>query len=258
MTNEEIDSQNIDKGQNTDVDPVITVYTNNKQSRIKIRAKPIPNEITALLDKSSDLLKAISQHIKYLQGAAKNTNINTQLDGLQVNDKKQTLSDRMLKLIEGFKIELQTKCSKLSPEWKNTANQIWSVGPRNCGPNLLLNYTQDYSTKFLNHEKQLKEDSRFEYESSFVNGFQLASLAGPLCEEPMMGVAFCVEEWALDKSEGDEDSHTFGPLSGNEFKFLLQISVLRILLSCGNGKTVESEFYILISFIVLSHRISYT
>lgn len=226
MTNEEIDSQNIDKGQDTAVDPLITVYTNNKQSRIKITAKPIPNDITALLDKSTDLLKAISQHIKYLQGSGKN--MNNRLDELQINDKKQTLSDRMLKLIEGFKIELQTICSKLSPEWKNTVNQIWSVGPRNCGPNLLLNCTQDYSTKFLNHEKQLKEDLRFEYESSFVNGFQLASLAGPLCEEPMMGVAFCVEEWALDKSEGDEDSHTFGPLSGNEFRFLLK-SVKNIL-----------------------------
>jgi hypothetical protein len=47
-------------------------------------------------------------------------------------------------------------------------------------------------------------DPRLEYDSSFVNGFQLATLAGPLCEEPIMGVCFIVEDWTLaDKSQLD-------------------------------------------------------
>ena len=211
MANEEIDSQNIDKG-DTEIDPLITIYTNNKQSRIKIRAKPLPNQITALLDRSTDLLKAISQHIKTLQGMSKNDKLETKFDEMSVNNQKYQLSDRMLKLIDNFKQELENICSKLDSEWKDVVKQIWAVGPRNCGPNLLLNQTQDYSTKFLYHEQVLKEDPRFEYESSFVNGFQLASLAGPLCDEPMMGVAFCVEEWSLDKSE--DDTYAFGPFSG--------------------------------------------
>ncbi|XP_032514217.2 elongation factor-like GTPase 1 isoform X3 [Danaus plexippus] len=212
MANEEIDSQNIDKGNATDIDPVITVYTNNKQSKIRIRAKPLPNVITALLEKSADLLKAISQYIKTLQGLNNNDKIENKLEDLHINGKHH-LSDRMLKLIEAFKTELQNISSKLGPDWKNVVNQIWSVGPRNCGPNLLLNQTTDYKTKFLHHEDIIKEDPRFEYEGSFVSGFQLASLSGPLCEEPMMGVAFCVEEWTLEKLEEDS-SHTFGPLSG--------------------------------------------
>ncbi|XP_039758305.1 elongation factor-like GTPase 1 isoform X1 [Pararge aegeria] len=212
MANEEIDSQNIDKANETVKEPLITVHTINKQSTIKIRARPLPNEITLLLDRSSDLLKAISQHIKFLQGISKNDKLDSKLDELQINGKNQ-LSDRMLKLIEAFKLELQNICSKLGSEWKDVVRQIWSVGPRNCGPNLLLNQTPDYATKFLLHEKELKEDPRFEYESSFVNGFQLASLSGPLCDEPMMGVAFCVEEWTLDKGEEDT-TYTYGPLSG--------------------------------------------
>ncbi|XP_022125841.2 elongation factor-like GTPase 1 [Pieris rapae] len=211
MANEEIDSQNVDKENDTEQDPVVTIYTNNKQSRIKIRARPLPNEITELLDRSSDLLKAISQHIKYLQGIS-NENIETKFTDLQING-KSNLSDRMLKMIEAFITELDNICKNLGSEWQDIVKQIWSVGPRNCGPNLLLNQTVDYSTKYLHHEKILKEDSRFEYEGSFVNGFQLATLAGPLCEEPMMGVAFCVEEWTLDRSENDE-THSFGPLSG--------------------------------------------
>ncbi|CAK1581003.1 unnamed protein product [Parnassius mnemosyne] len=214
MANEEIDSQNIDKGLSAQQAPVITIYTSNKQSKIKIKAKPIPKEITELLDKSTDLLKAISQHIKTLHGLSRNEKLDSQLDKLHLNGTKNQLSERMLKLIEIFKSNLQTICDKLSPEWKNLIDQIWSVGPRNCGPNLLLNQTTDYKTKYIYHEEEIKEDPRFEYESSFVNGFQLATLAGPLCDEPMMGVAFCVEEWTLDKSYVEDTTHTFGPLSG--------------------------------------------
>lgn len=39
------------------------------------------------------------------------------------------------------------------------------------------------------------------YENSFVNGFQIATLAGPLCEEPMTGVCFVVEDWTIDVSK---------------------------------------------------------
>ncbi len=34
-------------------------------------------------------------------------------------------------------------------------------------------------------------------ESSVLNGFQLATSSGPLCEEPMMGVAFRIEQFAV-------------------------------------------------------------
>lgn len=30
-----------------------------------------------------------------------------------------------------------------------------------------------------------------------INGFQLATFAGPLCEEPMMGVCFVVKKWEI-------------------------------------------------------------
>lgn len=39
------------------------------------------------------------------------------------------------------------------------------------------------------------------YENSFINGFQIATVAGPLCEEPMMGVCFIVEDWTIDVSQ---------------------------------------------------------
>ena len=35
----------------------------------------------------------------------------------------------------------------------------------------------------------------WENDNSIVSGFQLATIAGPMCEEPMMGVCFVVENW---------------------------------------------------------------
>lgn len=60
------------------------------------------------------------------------------------------------------------------------------------------------------HEKETYKDAhgRNDFENSFLNGFQLSTLAGPLCEEPMHGVCFVVEEWSLS------DADTSGIMSG--------------------------------------------
>lgn len=44
------------------------------------------------------------------------------------------------------------------------------------------------------------DTERLEHFNSVVNGFQLATLAGPLCEEPMMGVGFKLLEWSRQDS----------------------------------------------------------
>jgi hypothetical protein len=47
-------------------------------------------------------------------------------------------------------------------------------------------------------------------ESSVLNGFQLATSSGPLCEEPMMGVAFRIEQFSVMPFEPSQ----LGMLSG--------------------------------------------
>lgn len=37
-------------------------------------------------------------------------------------------------------------------------------------------------------------------DNSIISGFQLASLSGPMCEEPLMGVCFSVERWDIQTS----------------------------------------------------------
>jgi len=53
------------------------------------------------------------------------------------------------------------------------------------------------------------------FDNSFVSGFQLASASGPLCEEPMTGVAFIVEDISISDEPVDNEVATAqGPFSG--------------------------------------------
>lgn len=243
-------------------DGTVTIFTPNKQVTIKIRAEPLPEEVTELLEKHTSLIR----------------------------DYDQALSSRNQKLPESLSkniAELQKTLAKAFSDagWpEETMDQIWSVGPRRCGPNVLLNRIPRFKRTAVFHQglqhtasarqeegdvdiagveafqcddiandsdslvcleqhglsksSHLYEDggggekednshglkhcagraspngvkTLADYDHSFVSGFQLATLMGPLCQEPMMGVAFVVDQWDLDLSV--EDPGTYGPLSG--------------------------------------------
>ena len=55
-------------------------------------------------------------------------------------------------------------------------------------------------------EESLAESSYREYDNSMISGFQLATSAGPLCEEPLMGVCFVIEDIVIDyRTQGELD-----------------------------------------------------
>lgn len=111
-------------------------------------------------------------------------------------DKSNFLSEKTHKKIEAFKADLQKAFTSSGKEWNNLLNKIWCFGPKRCGPNILFNLIEGHDHSFWNFEEK-RFGSRYEYDSSFCNGFQLATLAGPMCEEPMMGVGFFIEDWKI-------------------------------------------------------------
>ncbi|KAH7962324.1 hypothetical protein HPB52_015477 [Rhipicephalus sanguineus] len=112
-------------------DGTVTIFTPNRQVTIKLRAEPLPEEVTELLEKHTSLIR----------------------------DYDQALSSRSQKLPESL--------SKNIAELQKTLAKAFA---------------------------------------------DAATLTGPLCQEPMMGVAFVVDQWDLDMSV--EDPGTYGPLSG--------------------------------------------
>ena len=57
---------------------------------------------------------------------------------------------------------------------------------------------------FIDTESDMGD--RWENDNSIVSGFQLAALSGPMCEEPMMGVCFVIEDWRREDEKITDNS----------------------------------------------------
>lgn len=152
-----------------------------------MRAEPLPPEVTKLLEENTSLLKLLEQ------------TFNSRHSG----ETEDVLTPETIDSLEKLKNNLHELFESAGPEWAGAVDNIWSFGPRRCGPNILLNRVPTYKRPSLWSAKSstdFKTDSpHFNYDSTFIGGFQLATLCGPLCDEPMMGVCFIVEEWTFEK-----------------------------------------------------------
>ncbi|KAL6428375.1 hypothetical protein ACFW04_008571 [Cataglyphis niger] len=185
----------------------LEIWTSNRQCYFEIDAKPLPENVTKLLEKNTNLIKLLDRYCN--RGVEKNGEYEDFSDENQLNEK--SMSDKKQKEAKIFKNELEA--AFLEAGWKdNILDKIWSFGPRKCGPNILLNET-DYKQKKYWEQQSPNDDSRTIYDSSIVNGFQLATLAGPLCEEPMMGVCFLLKKWEIfDAPQSDSGGQSQGHL----------------------------------------------
>jgi ribosome assembly protein 1 len=125
-------------------------------------------------------------------------------------------TDSMLKIKERIS-ELINDESKEHKEYEIIdVESIVAFGPKNRGPNLLIDATGKKLLPSVWEDKTCRSspgDPTSLYQNSVINGFQLAAASGPLCEEPLMGVAFLLLEWEFLSYE-DKLSDPYGPISG--------------------------------------------
>ena len=163
----------------------VTETTANGVYRLRVRAVSLPDDVTRLLARNGELLKSAT--------ATAPSNVDT--------------------MLREFRRELDEAFRAAGPPWSDgdAVDRIWSLGPRRTGPNVLLNAIADYSRPSV--WQRDGDDVLREFDHAIVSGFQLATLAGPLCDEPLMGVAFIVDAWEKT-GENATDADSFGPLSG--------------------------------------------
>ncbi|XP_077173995.1 elongation factor-like GTPase 1 [Paroedura picta] len=173
----------IPEGVQVDADGLVTMSTANKHATLSVRATPLPEELTRLLEENCDLIRTMEQLTSSLIEGRKTQEMNQKTLG-QIRELKQKLEQKL----QGRK-------------WRNAVDGIWAFGPRKCGPNILLNRFEGYERSVWQClDKGTKEESLYrDFDNSIVSGFQLATLSGPMCEEPLMGVCFSVEKWDMSK-----------------------------------------------------------
>lgn len=167
----------------------MTIYSANKQCKLKLLALPLDEEIAKLLDANTDVLKALSKS-----------------STIPLSDRtKIALAELKTNLTKSFQTSAIDQLKSI-----DAIDRLWSIGPKKCGNNILLNRTDFVHKPFWPDVSVTYVDAfgRNDFENSFLNGFQLSTLAGPLCEEPMHGVCFIVEEWTLSECD------TSGVMSG--------------------------------------------
>ncbi|XP_044577026.1 elongation factor-like GTPase 1 isoform X2 [Cotesia glomerata] len=152
---------------------------------IEIDVKPLSESVTKLLDNNSNLIKQLDLHWERM---GKSEHLADTLNHLTLDD----TSPISISKVNVFKKELE---QGLEENNLGSLENIWSFGPKKCGPNLLINATDYKRQPFWMRQNKYSTDFRASYDNSIINGFQLATIAGPLCEEPMRGVCFIVKKW---------------------------------------------------------------
>ncbi|KAH7851509.1 hypothetical protein Vadar_012667 [Vaccinium darrowii] len=225
--------------------------TPNGRCVVQVQVVKLPPALTKVLDDSSDVLGGI---VGGKSGHTSDKSLETQRTSIVEDDNPvEVLKKRIRDAIDS---DMPAGIADMDKEkwqivWERLLKRIWALGPRQVGPNILL--TPDYKGKttdcsvLVQGSPQVSERLGFvgvcsngdlaseasslathslyqeaeTLENSVVSGFQLASAAGPLCEEPMWGLAFVVEAYIsplIGQLNGSETPHQqpeqYGILTG--------------------------------------------
>ncbi|KAL6006404.1 hypothetical protein ACLOJK_037358 [Asimina triloba] len=209
--------------------------TPNGRCVVRVQVMKLPTALTKVLDESADLLEDIIEGWSVSKARTKSQRGNN-ITG--VENSVEALKRRIVESIES-EIEIDNKqidkdcVEKYRNLWCQFLQRIWALGPQQVGPNVLFapdlrgdsvcshgkecNIIQgsayvsqtlgfvsgtDLVTEDQRTQAQLREAQNLE--SCVLSGFQLATAAGPLCDEPMWGLAFLLEAHILPASQSDD------------------------------------------------------
>ncbi|KAJ4207265.1 Cytoplasmic GTPase/eEF2-like protein (ribosomal biogenesis) [Fusarium falciforme] len=196
----------------------VVATTSSKQVTISLRVQPVPTDVTEFLLKNADAIKRLYDR-KAKAEESEGEEIAAETDVAAGN----TLS------VEDFKKQLKEKLEsgKGRENWKDRIDKIVAFGPRRTGPNFLIDATADgiFSKAFATENTtgaapragESLHPSHLADKISYA--FQLAAAQGPLCNEPLQGVAVFVEEVTLNLAEDDTSARDkLGRLTGEIIK----------------------------------------
>ncbi|KAI7892627.1 P-loop containing nucleoside triphosphate hydrolase protein [Mucor mucedo] len=205
-TNKEVEGVMVSRGESE-------IKINSKFLTLKVQTVPLPSRITEFLTKNAASIKAIveeklAKKSNKLEDEEASTGNADNLGGSNL------LSATELESLLRKEFEQVKKAGgPFVHLWDNIVDQIWAFGPRRIGSNLLVNRIPGYVRKpffqvdskkstevSLDHaDEVIKVDvdtsalSILDVDFHIHTGFQLSTLTGPLCAEPVTGVCYIVE-----------------------------------------------------------------
>ncbi|EEU39136.1 uncharacterized protein NECHADRAFT_100961 [Fusarium vanettenii 77-13-4] len=197
----------------------VVATTSSKQVTISLRVQPVPADVTEFLLKNADAIKRLHDH---------KARVDEESEGEEIAADTVVAAGNTLS-VEDFKKQLKEKLEsgKGRENWKDLIDKIVAFGPRRTGPNFLIDATADgiFSKAFATENTtdtapragESLHPSHLADKISYA--FQLAAAQGPLCNEPLQGVAVFVEEVTLNLAEDDiSPRDKLGRLTGEIIK----------------------------------------
>ena len=186
---------------------VIIGTTSSKQAKLRLRVRPLPADVTDFLLKNADTIKGVYKRSVQAEDSDSEEEDEDEIpvgidqaagSAMGIDEFKQTLQ----KLLE---------TGKGKDVWKGQVDRITAFGPRRSGPNILIDGTKEgiFSKAF---ESVAKSDTSARagdkltpshFTDKITYAYQLAMAHGPLCNEPVQGVAVIVDEVALELAEDE-------------------------------------------------------
>jgi ribosome assembly protein 1 len=220
----------------------VEIKTNSKLVTLRVQTVPLPNRVTQFLSKHAVSIKAIVEEklAKKAKKSAEDSEVVIANSGDSIEAANVILSATELEkqLREEF-AEAKKEGGPFAQYWDDIVDQIWAFGPRRIGSNLLVNRIPGYIRKPFFELDSTKNESvaddhadevlKVEDESSSLSildldfhihtGFQLTTLNGPLCAEPMTGVCYIIQ--GVDIHSEEMVSANGEPIDGMYYYSLL-------------------------------------
>eukprot|EP00178_Gracilaria_changii_P001671 TRINITY_DN1238_c0_g1_i14.p1 TRINITY_DN1238_c0_g1~~TRINITY_DN1238_c0_g1_i14.p1 ORF type:complete len:947 (-),score=135.67 TRINITY_DN1238_c0_g1_i14:23534-26374(-) len=170
------------------------ICVTNESISFRFTAAPIPAPLATALDRAGAILRS------------------PELGGDDEAHALVSTRKSLVEAVERFGRESSTRKtsqSSIVKYWlESVFPLIWSCGPKQFGSNILVGpyaysgRTGPIETIFGGKkEVTAAPHTSLEIEKAIVNGFQIGTRAGPLCEEPMHGVAIFLDHLRSDKDK---------------------------------------------------------
>lgn len=195
---------------------IVVGVTSSKQVTIRLRVKPLPSNVTDFLIENSHGIRALYSEKK---GVSSPTDTPS-----SPQDEKPEVDDELSKATQTLCADdLRTQLAshfdtcKDREGWKGIVDHIAAFGPRRTGPNLLIDATKDalFSRAFTPDAARNNDTAAAHLSDKIVHAFQLATHRGPLCHEPVQGIAVFIEDVTVASDAPPDDS---GRLTGEVIK----------------------------------------
>ncbi|KAK8249026.1 P-loop containing nucleoside triphosphate hydrolase protein [Phyllosticta capitalensis] len=213
----------------------VEAVTTSKQVTIRLRVRPLPAAVTEVLVKNVGAVKKLyaERRAKEVEKSKGGDAGSEEGEGVEAGaEEKAGLEDILAGgqvLTESeLKRQLQ-EAFKKAPEkerdaWKDTVDNIAAFGPRRIGPNLLVDKTGALP-HLLNPDTEAPVPASIEeaitlhdFSDKIAYAFQLATYQGPLCNEPVQGIAVTIESISLAADDPTLNRAALGRLTGEVIK----------------------------------------